>query len=321
MQETTMANVANKLKSADNILILAHARPDGDTLGSSYALCAALQNAGKKSRVLCNDKPAAKFDYFIKNAVQEEFTPELVISVDIADKKLLGKDVESAWGDKVDLSVDHHANNRLFAKESWVDASCAATVEMIYQLLVHLSYDITPYIADCLFTGLTTDTGCFRYANVTPKTHEIAAQLMKAGANAGEINKIHFETKTKAFMLLEQIALDSLAFHFDGKCALVSIMQKDFEKTGSSEDDIDAIVAMPRQIEGVFVGATMREKKEGVFKISTRTHDPVDAAAISGRLGGGGHKRAAGCEVYGTFEEAKAAYLAAVKAELEASGI
>ena len=216
----------------------------------------------------------------------------------------MGNELKEKYEAKVDLSLDHHGSNRLFAKLNCVDSSAAAAAQIIFELVELLGVQITPQMANCFYTGISTDTGCFRYANVTPGTHRVAARLMECGADAAKINVKMFETKTRTYAALERLALDGMQFFYDGRCALITITREMFAESGSDENECDGIAAISRQIEGVLVGVTMRERRDGTYKASVRTHNPVDASAICARLGGGGHPNAAGCQLPGTREEA-----------------
>ncbi len=297
-----LGSAASFLKNNDNFTIITHAHPDGDTLGSGIGLCLALRALEKKANVINNEETPPKFRYL--EIEPQEFEEQTVVAVDIADVTLMGNEVREKYETRVDLSVDHHGSNRLFAKLNYVDASAAAAAQIVFELVGLLGVSITPQIADCLYTGISTDTGCFRYANVTPETHRVAAKLMEYGADAAKINVRMFETKTRTYAALERLALDGMQFFYDGKCALITITRDMFAESGSDENECDGIAAISRQIEGVLVGVTMRERRDGTYKASVRTHDPVDASAICGRLGGGGHPNAAGCQLPGTREEA-----------------
>ena len=297
-----ISSAVSFLKSHDNFTILTHAHPDGDTLGSGFGLCLALRALGKKANVVNNEELPPKFRYL--EIEPQEFEEQTVVAVDIADVSLMGNDIKAEYESKVDLSIDHHSSNRIFAKLNYVDSSAAAAAQIIFEIVEQLGVDFTPQMADCLYTGISTDTGCFRYANVTPATMRTAARLMELGANASEINVRMFETKTRTYAALERLALDGMQFFYDGKCALITITRKMFAESGSDENECDGIAAISRQIEGVLVGVTMRERRDGTYKASVRTHNPVDASAICARLGGGGHPNAAGCQLPGTREEA-----------------
>ena len=305
MMIDTAEQAAEILKEQDDILILVHAHPDGDTLGCGYSLCRSLISLGKRAAVSCSDEIPQKYAYLSKDIEQYEFQPKFIVAVDVADTKLLGKKNESLYADKIDLCIDHHGSNILFAKKTLLDPTAAAACEIILKVIRALGAEVTPETADCIYTGLSTDTGCFRYSNVTPATMRTAADMIESGARHAAINTAMFETKTKTYVALEKMCLAGMKMYFDGKLALITVTQEMFRQSGSDESECDAIAALPRQIEGVIVGATMREKPDGSFKVSLRTHSPADAAKICASMGGGGHQRAAGCQLNGPEESAR----------------
>lgn len=296
MRKLNAAQAASALYEQDRILILTHRNPDGDTLGSGFALWHALAALGKTARVVCDDAIPEKYDYMRGQLQYTDFVPDYVVAVDVADPKLLGASLMEQYGARIDLCIDHHLSNTQYAKALFLE-ECAATCELIWAVICAWALPGSKEIADCIFTGLSTDTGCFRYSNVTPKTLEMAAQMLRLGADFAEINRIMFETKTKTYLALEAMVLNSLETFFDGRCAMVTITQEMFQKSGSNESECDGIASLPRKIEGVLVGVTLRERTDGTFKVSLRTYAPIDAAFICGKLGGGGHARAAGCDL------------------------
>lgn len=317
MRNLNAAKTAELLLQQENILILTHRNPDGDTLGSAFALLRGLRACGKISGVLCADAIPQKYAYMWAGLPEMQFEPQFIVAVDIADEKLLGASVESAYGGKVDLCIDHHMSNTKYAKALYL-AECAATCELVWEVLKALGTTLTTEIADCLYTGLSTDTGCFRYSNVTAETMEIAAQMLRAGAQFDTINRVMFETKTRAYLKLEEFVLKDLEMYFDGKCALITITQAMFKESGSNEGECDGIASLPRKIEGVLIGVTLRERTDGTYKVSLRTYAPLDAAKICGILGGGGHARAAGCELDGgNLSAEKQHLLDVIQTELE----
>ena len=312
------ARAAELLRGWDRILVMSHASPDGDTLGSASALLRGLVSLGKQVDFYCADPVPEKFASLFEGIPLGGFSPEHVMTVDVADKKLLGKDTPQERKDSVELAVDHHGTHVPFAKERWVEADAAATTELIYQLLLEMGVTVDQKMAACLYTGLTTDTGCFRYRSVTPKTHRIAAALLELGAPAGDINQRIFECKSKGQVEAERLAMDSLTFSSGGLVAVVQVPYSIFGRTGVTESDLDAIAAMPREIQGVVLGITLKEKEDGKVKVSVRANPPADASAVCARLGGGGHQGAAGCslgqvsleQAQKTMEETCGAYLA-----------
>ena len=199
-----------------------------------------------------------------------------------------------------------------------MDSTAAAACEIIYEVICRLGIEPDQVIAQAVYTGITTDTGCFRYSNTTARTHEIAAKVIRTGIDAGDINRRMFETKTRARLEMERSVLDSIAFYFDARCAVMCISRAMIEASGADEGDLDGLSAIPRQIEGVLVGVTMRERKIGGYKVSLRTQPQVNAAKICAEFGGGGHAAAAGCTLEEDFEPARERLLAAIGKVLEA---
>lgn len=290
----TAKEAAEFLLKRDKFLILTHANPDGDTLGSGFALNAALRQLGKASRVLCPDPIPSKFR-FLDTDRCPDFEPETVVAVDVADEKLLGR-LENEYKGKIDLCIDHHGSNLEYAEKVYLESDSAAACECVYNVLKELGVKLTPYIASSLYLGLATDTGCFKFSNVTPRTHRYAAELMELGADFDEINRVMFEVKSKSRIAMEKMVLQEMEFCCSGRCALITVTKDMIDSTGCEPTDLDGITALSRQIEGVLIGITIKEKEQGVFKVSLRTFEPYDASEICKAFGGGGHKRAAGCE-------------------------
>lgn len=295
---------AKLLKEKDNILILTHRNPDGDTLGSGFALVRALKNMGKKARLINNDPVPTKYAYLYEGIGEEDFTEEFIVSVDVAERGLLGKDLGEKYGDRVDLAVDHHESSRFFAKVTCCESDSASCCEIIYLIIRAMGMRITKEIADCIYTGMSTDTGCFKYSNVTPRTHRIAAELIEAGADHSRINIRMFETKSMGDFMLQKMCLDSLEVYGEGKVAVIAVTKAMLSECGVDKSALDAIKPVTRQIEGVEIGITLKEENDGRVGISVRTGEKYDASAICAHFGGGGHIRAGGCEIKGTMEEA-----------------
>lgn len=307
---TDLFCVADILKEKDNIEILTHHYPDGDTLGSAYALCLILQSLGKHARVITSGIVARKYDFLKKGVEIQEFEREFVVSVDVAASSLLGEN-QAEYENIIDLCIDHHGTNSIKAKASYVDAKAAAASEIIYELSKAMNVALTQDMASCIYTGISTDTGCFRYSNTTACTHLIAAELMAVTPDWHRINTEMFEVKTREKLNLEKMVYDTLEYSCEGKCALIYTTLEMQEKAGITDDEMEGLASIPRQIEGVLLGITMREKADGTFKISVRSNKDVSASDFCARFGGGGHKAAAGCTVVGDLETVKKLLLSA----------
>lgn len=316
MVKIDVKECAALLKEFDNYLILTHRNPDGDTLGSAFALHRALSRLNKKSTVRCIDTIPPKYSYLWDGIHNDDIEYDKIIAVDVADRKLLGEAFDELYGDKVFLCIDHHLSNREYAQHLLLEDRAAAAV-IIYEIICELGVEITPEIANCVYTGLATDTGCFMFSNTTPTVHRIAADVMDKGADYTFINRLMFETKTLSYLKLEQLAVSSIETHFDGECAIMTITQDMFKKSGSDESECDGIAGLPRKIEGVKIAVTIRERLDGSYKVSLRTVEPYDAAKICAHFGGGGHHAAAGCDFNCSIDEIKSSLLKAIKEELE----
>ena len=316
---TVMLNLkqtAKFLKKHDNYIILTHASPDGDTLGSAYALYYGLNEIGKNASVICPDVIPSKYNYFARKTDHVARENATVIAVDVADPRLLG-DLEEEFGNAVDLNIDHHISNTKFAKNLYLDADAAATAECIFELLMQMKVNINNITAKAIYTGIATDTGCFKYSNVTAKTHSIISMLYEYDLNAPEINRLMFDTKSKKLLELERMVLDSAEYHFDDKCILLTVTAEMQEKTGCSGTDLEGIAVITRSVEGVKAGVTIKQNGEDSFKVSVRTYKPLCASEICKKLGGGGHNAAAGASVKGSLAEVKQKILKAVRENME----
>ena len=244
---------------------------------------------------------------------------EIVVAVDVASVQLFGENNGMPqFSRHVDLCIDHHAGNSGYAEYTLLDGHAAAAAELLYDVICAMGVDLTAHMANCLYTGLSTDTGCFRFSSTTARTHIIAAKLMEAGARVEELNTLLFDTKPRERMEAERIARNHLEYHLDGRCALIYLTRDEIEQSKVDPADLEELTGLPISIEGVKVGLTLRQQPGGSYRISVRTAKGVDACAIARRLGGGGHTRAAGCELLGNLDNTKSAILAEVEAVLDA---
>lgn len=300
---------AQILNEKDDILILTHAHPDGDTLGCGYGLCRALIKMGKRARVICADEIPAKYNYLFDDMPILDFEEKYIVAVDVATENLLG-DLADEYSGRVNLCIDHHGTNDNYAEYLLLNADAAAACEIILKVVKALKVKIDKGIANCLFTGITTDTGCFRYSSVTSNTLRCAGELVDLGADNGTINRVMFETKTKTYAALERLAIEGMEFFDDDRICVITVTQDMYAKTGSDESETEAIAPLTRQTEGVEIGLTIREKADKSCKCSIRTYESVDASVLAKAFGGGGHKQAAACRFDCTVDEAKSMLLA-----------
>ena len=307
----TVEETAALLRTFDHVLILTHIRPDGDTVGCAAALCAGLRALGRTAYLLPNPGlTETTAPYAAPYAAPEDFQPEAVVSADIATTSLFPENA-LPYQDRVDLAIDHHPSFEHFGKANIVRPEAAAGGELIYDILARLG-PITPEAALPLYVAVSTDTGCFAYANTTPHTHAVAAALMRTGIDYQSVNKVLFRTKSRKRMQLEGAMMDQAEFYDDGRIAVLSVPQSLMERFQATESDAEDLSALGPQIQGVDCAVTMRELQSGVWKLSLRTGARVNATEVCRLLGGGGHAAAAGCTVLGSRESARARILEAI---------
>ena len=304
------------LRAHDNYLILTHKRPDGDTIGCAAGLCRALRELGKTACVLPSlDAITLLAGYLDGLNAPEGFAPDTVVSTDVATVNLLPENA-LPYKERIDLAIDHHPSQEFFAKETCLEADKAACGELVWKICTELGV-MNVDIATPLYVAVSTDCGCFVYANTTPHTHKVAAALMEQGIPFQALNKKHFRTKSMRRMKLESLILQNMHLYHDGTVAVAPISLAMMAEAGATSEDTDDLAAFLGQIAGVLHTATIREHEGGECRISVRTDaGRLNATKVCARLGGGGHKAASGCTVKGTVAEAEQAILAAIDDQL-----
>lgn len=305
------------LKGCEDAVILTHQSPDGDCIGAGFALKDLLEALGKRSRVLCSDEFPKRYDFMTSVGSGEEFEPKIVIAVDIADPQLMGN-LRETYGNKVQLCIDHHISNVGYAEKTLLNAGASATCELIYELADAMKIQMSDHCAACIYTGIATDTGCFKYECTTARCHEIAAELMKSHKlKYAKINREMFDVKSIGRLKMERIVTDLMEYYLDNRLTMICITSDILNEQHVDANDLDGCASIPLQVEGVEVGVTIKEKSENEYKVSMRSANNVNVSAICQTLGGGGHIKAAGCLVKGTLEEVKAAVVEAVRKGME----
>jgi phosphoesterase recJ domain protein len=222
---------------------------------------------------------------------------DLAISLDAATDKLLNVWVKYFREADQRIVIDHHSTNTMFGDINYVDLSAPACAQVVYMLIKHYRWKITPEIGTCIMAGIITDTGGFQYSGVSKDTFNIAAELLDAGVNISKVYKKVFDTKTKSSFELRRIALDRMEFLEDDKIAFTYITNEDERKVNAGVGDYEGIVSEGRSIEGVEVSIFLHELKDGEFKISLRSNSYVNVSDVCIMFGGGGHIRAAGAKM------------------------
>lgn len=323
MNNITLKEAADMLFCHDNILVLTHISPDGDTLGSAFAIKYALPQ--KNVVIICDDKLPARLrficggvDSLRPDTLPDSFEPDFIVSVDIATLALAGEYGESLAG-RIDLKFDHHPMSDMFARYNYIDGDAAACGEIILDLIGYLG-TLHKSAAEALYAAIASDTGSFKYRNVTAETHRKTAVLIDAGIDQSDISTQLFEYKSQNEITAERVTLEVLKFYRGGSVASICFTNQMKQKYNLDDEDIGDISSIPRQIAGVELSVVIKQKQFSPreFKISMRSGKSVAANALCSMFGGGGHLRAAGAIVEAdSGEEAESMVMKRVLTALE----
>ena len=308
----TRIETALYLLKFDKFAIVTHRRPDGDTLGSAALLCRGLRQLGKTAYVLENPEITEKYVPLhegLTKAWAEE--GDTVVCVDVASPNMLGAHF-APLQEKIQLRIDHHGSATPFTPFELVEPKTASCGEIVYGVLQVMGAKLDVPMAQALYTAISTDTGCFRYANTTAETLRVAADCKEAGADTFRLNQELFETNSLARLRLQGWLVENALFLQGGKIAICALPLSKEQELGLTEDDMENISGFPRSIAGVKIAATLRQETAETVKMSVRAVPGYDAAAICATFGGGGHKGAAGASMKMTMDEAVEAVKAAM---------
>lgn len=302
MKKLSIKDSLALLQSRDNILLLTHRNPDGDTLGSAAALCSALRRLGKICAIYDNPETTDRFPEFIgKYIYAGDFQPEFVISVDVASENMF----PAGFSGKVDMAIDHHPSNTFFAPLTAIRAKASACAELIIDLIKRLPGEMTAEEATLLYIALSTDTGCFQYSNTNGDTFAAASYLMSMGADNLKINDIFFRKVSPARIRLEGMIYSNMRLYRSGTVCVAPVTLDMIRESGASEEDMEDLAGLAGRMAGASLAVTIREKGPSECRISLRSDSSVDSSRICSYFGGGGHFKAAGCTIYDCPEKAE----------------
>lgn len=305
----TAQECSQLLLSKNNILIITHTNPDGDTLCSAAALCSALRRAGKRANLFRNPAVTTKYmPHVEKYFAPKSFKSKYIVSVDVATEKMFAEGFDGA----IDLCIDHHPTNSHYAKKELVCTDKAACGEIVLAVIKEMCGGITQEEADLLYIAVTTDTGCFQYLNTNAATFRAAAELLEYGADTGMVNVKFFRKASRARLKLEGMIYSTMGFYRDGKISVAIITKEMLRQAGAGEEDCDDLAGLAGRAEGASVNITIRERDNGSSKVSVRTGRDVSSSDICAVFGGGGHAMAAGCTIDCPPEKARDMLLAVI---------
>ncbi|HEA47070.1 MAG TPA: bifunctional oligoribonuclease/PAP phosphatase NrnA [bacterium] len=318
-----LREIAKVIKKNKNFFITSHIRPDGDSIGSQLALKRILERLGKEVTIANHDSVPEIYDFLpgiesIKQELLKDREFDVALVLDSPEFSRLESTAEIVKKAKVIINIDHHLGNEEFGKYNYVDTEASAVGEEIYELTKVMGFKIDREIALCLYVGILTDTGSFRQSNTTPRTHEIVADLMKIGdLKPAQITHQVYETQLPSAIKLLSMTLDTLERSEDGRIAWMTITDRMFKETGTTNTETENFINYVRSVKGSEVAILFTELTKDEVKVSFRSKSSVNVNRIAKTFGGGGHLRASACTIKGDLDEAKKKVLAEVEKQLE----
>ncbi len=290
-------------------LVTTHIDPDGDALGSVFALALVLELMGKDPWVYLKDPIPYRYQSLPRPEKVSHVIPggsfDGLFVLDCGSLFRVGEGYEALKDIATIVSIDHHATNDAYGTVNVLDEGASSTAEIIHRLIESLGISVNPSIAENIYTGIFTDTGSFRYENTNPEAFLIAEKMMRAGVEPSKVARMVHENHPKERFLLLGLVLNTLE-SFDGdRVAMAQVTTEMFEKTATTREHTDGFVEYIREIRGVEVAVMVRELGEGRYKVSMRSKGQVDVADVCNRFGGGGHRNAAGCQIEGSMEQVR----------------
>jgi phosphoesterase RecJ-like protein len=320
-----LGEIAEVLRTHQRFVVMSHVRPDGDALGCTIAMALCLRQLGKDVTAWNQDGIPEKLRYLpgseliqIPPTEPEEFDVAIVLDTAVRDRA--GTCLESVRSAKVWINIDHHVTNNRYGDLAHVDATAPATGQILFELFRENDLPITYAMADNLFVAISTDTGSFQYPNTTARTYEIAAELIKAGVNVGELSQRMYESYPRRRLELLRELLNALRFTSQDRVASFALSEETTRKVGSVPEDTEGLIDTIRAVEGVIAAAFFEELPDRKVRVSLRSKSrKVDVSKVCARFGGGGHILAAGARVSGALAEVQERVLQAIDDELQSA--
>lgn len=292
--------IARILKTEDNFLIVSHVNPDGDAIGSLLGLHVALVEMKKRAWPMCADRLPQIYDFLpgrdalISDPETIRPAPDWIVAVDTAEENRISGDVARFSGHAKLINIDHHRTNPGFGDLNFVEPTATSSAEIIFRILTEMNHPLSSWVGKCLYTGLITDTGCFRFSGVDSRTLEVGSRLLAPGFDSYEVTRHLFEEQPLSRLQLERLMLERIEILLGGALSVSILYAEDFVRVNADNTETENLVDRLREIRGVEVGVLITQMSERITRVSLRSKGKLDVAAIAAELGGGGHKAAAG---------------------------
>lgn len=296
----TINRIAELVKTDDRFLVVTHVNPDGDAVGSLLGMSTALRELGKECWALAAEPVPEAYRFLsgwrdvLTGSSDLNGSPRWIISLDVAAEDRIAGDVGRFRANTPLVNIDHHGTNPHFGAINLVDPTATSTAELVHTILKGTGLSMPAAVGECLYTGLVTDTGCFRFEGVNSRTFRMAAEMIETGFDPSRVTQALFEELPLRRLHLERLMLDRCEILLDGRLVMSKLSEADFDALGAAMSDTENMVNRLREHQGVVAGVLFTEMSDGLVRVSMRSKAPLDVATIAGTLGGGGHVRAAG---------------------------
>ncbi len=320
--DSTLAEIAEVIRTKQRFVVISHIRPDGDALGCTIAMGLCLRALGKDVQMWNDDGCVERFHFlpgseFVTQPPAEPQEFDVAIMLDTAVKDRGGRCVRAVKNAGVWINLDHHVSNPRYGDLNFIDATSPATGQILFELCRAGNLPLTYEMADSLFVAISTDTGSFQYPNTTARTYEIGAELVRAGVNVGTLSQKMYESHPRRRIELLKAMLNVLRFSSGDRVASIALPLSTVRELGTKPDDTEGLIDHIRSIEGVRVAAFFEELPDGLVRASLRSKDAsTDVCQIAAQFGGGGHTLAAGLRTRGTLAEVQEKILQAIHDKL-----
>lgn len=318
-----LERIVDALRSCQTICVVGHVRPDGDCIGSQLGLTLALRQQGKTVTCWNQDEVPSKLAFLdperLLRKPQAAGSFDGVVATDCASYERLGEVGNFIRDRRLLVNIDHHASNTRYGDVNWVSPRAPSTGELIYLLLRKARWPVSPPIADCLFTAISTDTGSFQYPSTRPTSYHVAGELVQRGANLEKICHEVYQSYPLSRVRLLQRLYNGFRLAHENQIAYFWLRPSDFERTGADQADSEGLIDHLRAIETVVVACIFEELEPDLIRLSLRSKSTaVDVNRIAAQFGGGGHVAAAGARTRGSAGSVQRRVIGAIKEALDA---
>jgi phosphoesterase RecJ-like protein len=311
-----MHDIAAAITAGSRFLVVSHASPDGDAIGSMAAMGHLLRSLGKEA-VLYNisGMPTHLSWVHMPSQLLTELPQggfDWIVCLDCGDDRRGGKAMQDLMAAHPTMVIDHHIANPRWGKINWVEEHRSSTCEMVAELAGELGVALTGHLGEAVYLGIVTDTGHFSFSNTSPRSMEMAARLIALGVDQAQMNEqIENQWSLGRFRLWSEV-MGALALHFDGQLGVIRITSEQLSRLGATAEDCDGLTNFVLRIKGCKAAMSLREDKAGSLKLSLRSISAVNIQPVAAAFGGGGHKCAAGANMEGSFDAVEPNIIAAL---------